>query len=101
MHGRSSGITVHGLAVETDPRFVCDTRFHRGSEDVAVDGERSAGRHRGFAGRLNDDRIEASQFFFQSPTAFSSAAPRSELLQTSSASEPVLCAGPLCVGRIS
>ena len=35
------------------------------------------------------------------PTAFSSAAPRNELLQTSSASAPDVWAGPLRFGRIS
>ena len=48
---------------------------------------------------MSDASIRISSF--KSPTAFVSAAARSELLQTSSAKYAVLCAGVVSVGRIS
>ena len=76
-------------------------RLDESRETLAVDRQRAAGRHRRFARRRDDQRIEPRQLFFEQADAFSSAAPRSELLQTSSASVPVWCAGPLRCGRIS
>ena len=53
-------------------------------------------RHRRLAGGRDDDGLEAHEFLLKQSDSISSAAPRDELLQTSSASPPPVCAGPRC-----
>ena len=70
-------------------------------EDFAIDGQRMAAGHARFLGRREQQRIQAAQFFLEEPGAVSGDSLFRELLQTSSASWPVLCAAVEQIGRIS